>query len=101
MQNHLEQTQYGSSSSVVLQLSLVASIADSLLNLMSILAQFLLTKYGLRDIMFASALLCTAGLEAASFGTEPWHLIISIGVVFGTGASVFFYVSHNFKWGGV
>jgi Na+-driven multidrug efflux pump len=68
---------------------------------MSILAQFLLTKYGLRNIMFASALLCTAGLEAASFSTEPWHLIISIGVVFGTGVSVFFYVSHNFEWGGV
>ncbi|KAI8332468.1 major facilitator superfamily domain-containing protein, partial [Chlamydoabsidia padenii] len=95
MQNHLEQTQYGSSGSVVLQLSLVASISDSLLNLMSILAQYLLTKYGLREIMIASAFLCTAGLEIASFSTEVWHLILSVGVVFGTGASVFFYASTS------
>ncbi|CAO3591444.1 unnamed protein product [Absidia cylindrospora] len=89
MQDHLEQSQYGTGSKAVLQLSIVVSVADSLLNLLSIVAQILLSKFELRTVMFIAGMLCTLGLELASLNTEIWHLIISIGVIFGSGSSVF------------
>ncbi|ORZ23610.1 major facilitator superfamily domain-containing protein, partial [Absidia repens] len=94
MQDHLEQSQYGTGSEAVLQLSIVVSVADSLLNLLSIVAQILLSKFDLRTVMFMAGMLCTLGLELASLNTEIWHLIISIGIIFGSGSSVFFYASN-------
>ncbi|ORZ23597.1 major facilitator superfamily domain-containing protein [Absidia repens] len=93
MQDHLERTQYGSDGTSVFQLSLVASILDCLINLMSIAAQIMLSKFGLKWVMLSSAVMCALGLELASLNSQIWHLILSIGVLFGTGSSIFFYVS--------
>ncbi|KAI8341066.1 major facilitator superfamily domain-containing protein [Chlamydoabsidia padenii] len=91
-QNYYEQHVFGTSASAVFRLSLVGATANCFINLMSLLAQVLLSRLGSKSVLFVAAVLCAAGLELASLSTEIWHLILSIGVLYGSGCSLVFFI---------
>ena len=77
----------------VVQISFVGTISNVLLNGLGPVARLLSAVTSLRNIMLLAVVLCTVGLEAASWATEIWHLYLSRGVLFGMGASFAFYVA--------
>ncbi|CAO3597809.1 unnamed protein product [Absidia cylindrospora] len=95
LQDYYEQHVFGSSSSVIFHLSLVGATSNCFMNLMSVFAQILLSKFGIKGVMLIAALLCTSGLELASQSTEIWHLVLTQGVLFGSGLSIVFYVGMS------
>ncbi|KAI7852490.1 major facilitator superfamily domain-containing protein [Circinella umbellata] len=77
----------------VVQISFVGTISNVLLNGLGPVARLLSAITSLRNIMLLAVVLCTVGLEAASWATEIWHLYLTRGVLFGMGASFAFYVA--------
>ncbi|KAI9301907.1 major facilitator superfamily domain-containing protein, partial [Cunninghamella echinulata] len=95
MQDYYQQHTFGSSPSVIFQLNLVGATANSIMNLMSLLSQIILSRFGSKCGIFIACLCCSFGLELASLSTELWHLLLTQGLLFGIGCSIIFYVSMS------
>ncbi|KAI8096594.1 major facilitator superfamily domain-containing protein [Halteromyces radiatus] len=95
LQDHYEQHVFGANVHTAFYLSLVGALANCVMNLMSVFAQILLSKFGIKGVMLVACILCTSGLELASLSTEIWHLLLTQGVLFGSGCSIIFYVGMS------
>lgn len=73
------------------QLSFVGTILEVCVNLMGPLSQIIASRFGSKAVLIIGTILATLGLELASLSTEIWHLYLTQGVMFGSGAS-FLYV---------
>ncbi|EPB92896.1 hypothetical protein HMPREF1544_00335 [Mucor circinelloides 1006PhL] len=74
------------------QLSFVGTILEVCVNLMGPLSQIIASRFGSKAVLIIGTILATLGLELASLSTEIWHLYLTQGVMFGSGAS-FLYVT--------
>lgn len=111
MQDYYEQHNFPKAT---VQLSFVGTIANICLNSLGPMAQLMLALLHIRVVLFIAVILCVLGLECASWGTEVkyiiekafhvvdfdsllqiWILYITQGVLYGAGASIMFYVSHQ------
>lgn len=109
MQDYYEQHNFPKAT---VQLSFVGTIANICLNSLGPMAQLMLAFLHIRVVLFIAVILCVLGLECASWGTEVkyiekalhvgldsllqiWILYITQGVLYGAGASIMFYVSHQ------
>lgn len=92
MQDYFEQNLFTNTANVALSLSFVGTIANICINLMSPVAQILISIFGIRVVLWTGTFFVVLGLEMAGFSTQLWHLYLTHGLVFGTGAS-FIYMS--------
>ncbi|ORX90486.1 MFS general substrate transporter [Basidiobolus meristosporus CBS 931.73] len=71
-------------------LSLVGTFATSFMTIFGIFTGHLADRYGYRVISFVGCFFVGGGLIAASFATQPWHLYLTQGLMYGIGASLCF-----------
>lgn len=90
MQDYFQQNLFANTADVVLRLSFVGSIATICTNLMSPVAQILISMYGIRAVLILGSFLVVLGFEMAGFSTQLWHLYLTHGIVFGSGASLIY-----------
>ncbi|KAG2193418.1 hypothetical protein INT47_006615 [Mucor saturninus] len=74
------------------QLSFVGTLLEICVNLMGPLAQLIVARFGTRTVLILGTIMATLGLELAGFSTQIWHLYLTQGILFGSGAS-FLYVT--------
>ncbi|KAI8882247.1 MFS general substrate transporter [Backusella circina FSU 941] len=70
-----------------MQLMGVGSIINVFLNLFSPVSA-LLSRFGVRCIMFLGSTIMSLGLILAGFSTEVWHVYLTQGMLFGLGCSL-------------
>ncbi|KAG2224557.1 hypothetical protein INT45_004402 [Circinella minor] len=78
-----------------LQLSFAGTLMEVCVDMMGPLVQILSNKFGYRAVLITGALLMVLGLEMAGFTSQIWHLYLTQGVLFGTGASFMFVTAMN------
>ncbi|CDH58760.1 mfs transporter [Lichtheimia corymbifera JMRC:FSU:9682] len=66
------------------------SLLQIAIYVVSPIAQFLTSQYGVRPVLIAGTILSVLGLELAGFTTEIYHLYLTQGLLFGAGASLLF-----------
>ncbi|KAK9765400.1 hypothetical protein K7432_006313 [Basidiobolus ranarum] len=71
-------------------LSLIGTFATSFMTIFGICTGHLADRYGYRVISFIGCFFIGGGLVAASFATQPWHLYVTQGLIYGIGASLCF-----------
>lgn len=74
------------------QLSFVGTLLEVCVNLMGPVAQLIASRFGIRVVLIIGTILALLGLELAGFSTQIWHLYLTQGILFGSGAS-FLYVT--------
>ncbi|KAG0327444.1 hypothetical protein BG000_000961 [Podila horticola] len=75
------------------QLSWVGSIGTAAMFISGPFVAPMTRFLGLRAVVAIGILVCSAGLIAASFATELWHLYLSQGFLFGAGGGLVFFSS--------
>ncbi|ORX77541.1 MFS general substrate transporter [Basidiobolus meristosporus CBS 931.73] len=76
-------------------ISFVGSIAVSAEFGFSIFAGPIMSLFGYKPILWAGCFFISAGLLIASWATQFWHLYVTQGVMFGTGASFLFMAASS------
>ncbi|CDH49487.1 mfs transporter [Lichtheimia corymbifera JMRC:FSU:9682] len=66
---------------------------EMFVDMMGPLVQILTSRFGLKFVLVLGGLLMTLGLQMASLTSEIWHLYLSQGICFGTGASFMFVIA--------
>ncbi|KAI8977306.1 major facilitator superfamily domain-containing protein [Mycotypha africana] len=92
MQDFFEQNISHNDPKTAVNLSFVGTIAMVFMNAMSPIMQICVSVLGMRCVLIGGTLLVSLGLEMASLSSQIWHLYLTQGIVFGTGASAI-YVS--------
>ncbi|KAI9329949.1 major facilitator superfamily domain-containing protein [Pilaira anomala] len=93
MQDHYDQTMFRDTvPNSQFQLSFVGTILEICVNLMGPIAQIIASRFGATSVLLLGTFLSTLGMELAGFSTQIWHLYLTQGVLFGSGAS-FLYVT--------
>ncbi|KAI8053174.1 major facilitator superfamily domain-containing protein [Gilbertella persicaria] len=72
------------------KLSFVGTLLEVCTTLCGPLAQIISSQFGTKTVLIIGTILATLGLELASLGTELWHFYLTVGVMFGCGASLLF-----------
>ncbi|KAI9305843.1 major facilitator superfamily domain-containing protein, partial [Cunninghamella echinulata] len=88
MQAYLVKNDFNSIPNVLLVLPFVGTLGMVFLNLMGPIAQIITSRFGPRATLILGTLCKGLGLIIAGWGSQPWHLIICQGMLFGTGASL-------------
>ena len=78
-----------------LTLAWVASIHQGFLYILAPFVTMAADLWGCRIISLVGGILCVAGLGASSFAARVYHLFLSYGVVFGTGACFVFITTYR------
>ncbi|CAO3631966.1 unnamed protein product [Cunninghamella blakesleeana] len=92
MQAHLQNNEFKDIPNVNLILPFVGTVGMVFLNLCGPFAQIITSHFGPRATLILGTLCKGLGLIIAGWGSQPWHLIICQGILFGAGAS-FTYVT--------
>ncbi|KAI8147417.1 major facilitator superfamily domain-containing protein [Fennellomyces sp. T-0311] len=92
MQEYYEREVFSHIPDAQLQLSFAGTIMELFVDLMGPLFQIISARYGVRAVLILGSFLGVLGLEMAGFTTQIWHLYLTQGVLFGSGAS-FMYVA--------
>ncbi|KAI9498501.1 major facilitator superfamily domain-containing protein [Zychaea mexicana] len=95
MQNHFEQHVFNHVPNAQLQLSFAGTLMEACVDSMGVVVQLLANKLGSKTVLVMGAFLMVLGLEMAGFTTEIWHLYLTQGILFGTGASFMFVIAMN------
>ncbi|KAI9262356.1 major facilitator superfamily domain-containing protein [Phascolomyces articulosus] len=94
-QNHFEQYVFKSVPDAQLQLSFAGTLMEVCVDMMGPMVQILTNKFGYKAVLITGALLMVLGLEMAGFTSQIWHLYLTQGILFGTGASFMFVTAMN------
>ncbi|KAI9278391.1 major facilitator superfamily domain-containing protein [Phascolomyces articulosus] len=95
MQEHYERVSFRHIPNAQLQLSFTGTLMEIMIHLMGIPVQLLSARYGVKFVLGLGTLLTSLGLELAAFSTEIWHLYMTQGILFGTGASLLFITAMS------
>ncbi|KAG1086124.1 hypothetical protein G6F42_021115 [Rhizopus arrhizus] len=87
MQDYFERHMFNDVANATVNLSFVGTLAMVCLNSVSPIVQICVSVFGVRYVLIGGTILVALGLEMAGFSTQIWHLYLTQGVVFGTGAS--------------
>lgn len=87
MQDYYEQNVFVNVPDAAVNLSFVGSLALVCLNAASPFVQICVSMFGVRPVLITGTILVGLGLEMAGFSTKVWHLYLTQGVLYGTGAS--------------
>ncbi|KAG2195169.1 hypothetical protein INT47_006451 [Mucor saturninus] len=87
MQDYFNQHVFENNKTALVDLSFVGTLALIFINAGSPIVQVLVARFGLRPIMIAGTTCIVVALETASLATEVWHLYLTQGILFGSGAS--------------
>ncbi|KAG0351302.1 hypothetical protein BGZ54_003327 [Gamsiella multidivaricata] len=87
VQEYLESFPKASPSAV----ALIGTTGTCVTYLMGMVAGTLAGRWGYRATAFVGTLVMTVALILASFATQIWHLYLSQGILFGTGASLVYF----------
>ncbi|KAI9029021.1 major facilitator superfamily domain-containing protein [Phycomyces nitens] len=90
MQDYYDQNTFKDVPNALLQLSFVGTLSSVFTNCMGPVAQILASVFGVRVVMITGVLFVVVGLEMAGFASQIWHLYLTQGVLFGTGASLIY-----------
>ncbi|KAI7868408.1 major facilitator superfamily domain-containing protein [Spinellus fusiger] len=99
-QDYYEQHMFGRSPAITLQLTFVGTLGNILLNISSPFVQILLCYMGTRKTLVVGVMLASLGMILASFSSQIWHLCLALGVLYGIGTSIIYFVviSEIPKW---
>ncbi|SAM00924.1 hypothetical protein [Absidia glauca] len=106
MQQHYQQLPEFKNASIT-ELAIVGTLTTSLAYIGGALVGVLGGRFSLKTMMYAGSLIMVAGLVAASFATQVWHLALTQGFVLGLGGSfvynsfMSFVPMYWFKYRGV
>ncbi|KAI9270692.1 major facilitator superfamily domain-containing protein [Phascolomyces articulosus] len=89
MQEYFERKVFYDVPNAQLQLSFAGTIMELMVDLMG---PIIAARYGVRSVLMLGSFLGVLGLELAGFTTKIWHLYLTQGILFGSGAS-FIYVA--------
>ncbi|KAI8369713.1 major facilitator superfamily domain-containing protein [Blakeslea trispora] len=92
MQDYFDQHVFKDDQRAQVNLSFVGSLALICINGASPLVHIAISRFGLQTVMIAGSFLIVFGLEMAGFAYEIWHLYLTQGILFGTGASCMYVV---------
>ncbi|KAI9488511.1 major facilitator superfamily domain-containing protein, partial [Zychaea mexicana] len=92
MQEYFERKVFYDVPDAQLQLSFAGTIMELMVDVMGPVFQIISARYGIRSVLILGSFLGVLGLEMAGFTTKIWHLYLTQGVLFGSGAS-FLYVA--------
>ncbi|KAI7849246.1 major facilitator superfamily domain-containing protein, partial [Circinella umbellata] len=92
MQEYFERKVFYNVPDAQLQLSFAGTLMELFVDLMGPVFQIIAARYGVRTVLILGSFLGVLGLELAGFTTKIWHLYLTQGVLFGSGAS-FIYVA--------
>ncbi|KAL0088366.1 major facilitator superfamily domain-containing protein [Phycomyces blakesleeanus] len=90
MQDYYDQNTFKDLPNGLLQLSFVGTLCSVFTNCMGPVAQILASIFGVRVVMITGVLFVVVGLEMAGFASQIWHLYLTQGILFGTGASLIY-----------
>ncbi|KAI7864430.1 major facilitator superfamily domain-containing protein [Spinellus fusiger] len=90
MQDYFVSNTFKDDPDALLKLSFVGTCCLVAANSMGPAAQIVASRFGVRVVMACGGLLVVLGLELAGSATQIWHLYLTQGILFGSGASILY-----------
>ncbi|KAI7882517.1 MFS general substrate transporter, partial [Lichtheimia hyalospora FSU 10163] len=95
MQEYFERRVFPNVPDVQMQLSFAGTLMELFVDLMGPVFQILSARFGIRFVLVLGSIIMVLGLELASLSTEIYHVYLTQGVLFGSGASLLYVAAMS------
>ncbi|KAI9322316.1 major facilitator superfamily domain-containing protein [Dichotomocladium elegans] len=95
MQEYYERNVFYAVATAQVQISFAGTLMELFADLMGPVYQVLSSHCGIHAVLVIGSAFMVAGLELASLSTQIWHLYLTQGMLFGTGASLLYVAAMN------